>query len=189
VSGANRFVTYRPGYVTRHAPLDCLGWHTGRARVQILGCGIERPTWLKRGDGPLQYSRVRQPSLGWTELPAAETACSPLNEAKGAEAHSHSQVVGALWLAPYSRTSPQHTHYIFRVLWRPFFPGFVASILPWPSDGPTKWREVDCCPVNRRRVQSRGKFTAVPCREWGYDFPDLHPPGGVLCVPSGEEPG
>jgi hypothetical protein len=35
------------------------------------GCGLERPTLMIQCCGPGQYSRVRRPSLGWTELRAA----------------------------------------------------------------------------------------------------------------------
>ena len=33
-------------------------------RVQIHGCGLEWPTWLRQGDGPGQYSHVCCPSPG-----------------------------------------------------------------------------------------------------------------------------
>ena len=44
---------------------------SGFGRVRINGRGLERPTFLIRCVGPGQYSRVRRPSLGLTELPAA----------------------------------------------------------------------------------------------------------------------
>jgi hypothetical protein len=46
--------------------------------VRIHGCGLERPTWLKRGDGPGEDRPVRYPTLGRTELPVLEAACSPV---------------------------------------------------------------------------------------------------------------
>ena len=46
----------------------------GFRQVRTHGCGLERPTWLKRGDGTNQYSRVRHPSLGRPELPAADSS-------------------------------------------------------------------------------------------------------------------
>jgi len=46
--------------------VDC-----GFRRVWIHGCGLERPTWLMRGDEHGLDSRVRNSCLGGHELPAA----------------------------------------------------------------------------------------------------------------------
>ena len=43
----------------------------GSESMAVAG-GLE-PTWLKQGYGPSQYSRVCHPSLGWPELPAADS--------------------------------------------------------------------------------------------------------------------
>jgi hypothetical protein len=48
-----------------------LVFSTGFGWIRIHGCGLERPTWLRRGVGLGQYSRVRCHSPGWSELPAA----------------------------------------------------------------------------------------------------------------------
>jgi len=62
-----------PGYVARHTPIGYLGSDCGFGQVRIHGFGVERPIWLKRSDGPGQYSRVRHPFLradrdaGWRQ--------------------------------------------------------------------------------------------------------------------------
>ena len=67
-------LSLRPRHVARHAPVGCFGWDTRFGLVRIHGCGLEQPTWLRRGDGPDQYSHVRCPSPGWSGLPAADSS-------------------------------------------------------------------------------------------------------------------
>jgi len=73
VSGAIRFFAQRHGRVTRHAPIGSLERDTRFRLVRIHGCGIERSTWLKRGNGTELQSRLRHPFLGWPEFQAADS--------------------------------------------------------------------------------------------------------------------
>jgi hypothetical protein len=45
----------------------------GSDKSEPVAVGFSSPIWLKRGDGPGQSSRVRHPSLGGHELPAADS--------------------------------------------------------------------------------------------------------------------
>jgi len=80
VGGAIRLVTQRPGHVARHAPNGCLRWGSGFGQVWTNGCGLERSTCLKRGDGPSQSSRVRHPSFGRPSCRLPTAASSPVTE-------------------------------------------------------------------------------------------------------------
>jgi hypothetical protein len=53
------------------APIGFLRSDSGFRQVCTHGYGPERPSCLRRDDGPGQYSRVHRPSLGRPELPAA----------------------------------------------------------------------------------------------------------------------
>jgi len=70
-SGANRLVIQSLGHVSRHAPIGCLGCDAVLRRVQLQGCGLARPIWVKRGNVPGHYSQVRHLSFGWQDLPTS----------------------------------------------------------------------------------------------------------------------